>query len=64
LGVYWVKGRQKWRARVKKNGKTRSFGMYDCELEAAKAYDAAALELHGDFANLNFPHIDTPKQIS
>lgn len=30
-------------------------GGYDTEVAAAKAYDEAALRLHGDFAKLNFP---------
>lgn len=31
-------------------------GSYDTEVAAAKAYDEAALRLHGDFAKLNFSH--------
>jgi hypothetical protein len=38
------------------NGRRKSFGYYADEIEAAKAYDVAALELFGEFAQLNFPH--------
>lgn len=36
-------------------GKNRYVGKFDDEVEAARAYDAAALRWHGDFARLNFP---------
>jgi hypothetical protein len=36
------------------NGRRRSFAYYADQIEAAKAYDAAAREYHGEFALLNF----------
>ena len=47
-----------WRAFIKVNGVLKQIGRFDCPIKAAKAYDAAALEYHGEFASLNFP--DTP----
>ena len=54
-GVYWRKSRNKWHVRIQANGKREYVGMYDDEIEAAKAYDAAAKKFHGEFAYLNFP---------
>lgn len=54
LGVNWQKTAKKWRARIKFNGKQKSLGLFTDEIEAAKAYDAAAREHHGEFANPNF----------
>lgn len=47
-------GGNKWRAIVNIDGKQVYFGQYDTPEEAARAYDKAAKELFGEFANLNF----------
>lgn len=52
-GVHWDKRTQKWRAQISVNGKQRHLGVFTDELEAAQAYDKAALEAHGEFARLN-----------
>ena len=53
-GVTLHKGR--WEARINFNGKRIHIGdWYRSAEDAARAYDAKALELHGEFAVLNFP---------
>ena len=46
---------RRWRASISVGNKDRHLGYYDDPIEAARAYDAAALELSGEFARLNFP---------
>ena len=53
-GVNWNKDQQKWAARICFNRKTKFIGYFNDEIEAAKAYDNAALKYHGEFAVLNF----------
>lgn len=54
LGVSYDKEKQKWFACIQLNGKTKYLGRFNEEEMAAKAYDEAAKENHGEFANLNF----------
>jgi hypothetical protein len=46
-------GRGGWRASIFVDGKTRRVGDYDTPLEAARAYNQAALAAFGEFAKLN-----------
>ena len=52
-GVSWEKRRQKWKARINKDGKYHWLGYFDDEEDAAQRYDEKALELYGDTAFLN-----------
>ena len=45
-GVYWRHG--SWKARAKQNGCDLHLGSFDSEMEAARAYDRKAREVHGD----------------
>lgn len=51
VGVSWCRRLQKWKATIKKV----YLGYFTSEVDAAKAYDAAALRLFGPTAKLNFP---------
>jgi hypothetical protein len=55
IGVSFDRSHGKWRAQIKYQGKYINLGRFDSEIEAAKAYDAAARKYHGEFARLNFP---------
>lgn len=54
-GRFKADGSISWRAAIKKDRKIHSIGCFTSEVEAAKAYDAKAVELHGEYAVLNFP---------
>ena len=54
-GVCWYKRDKKWRAQIKKDSKKIHIGYFDIIEDAARAYDAKAKELFGEFAHLNFP---------
>lgn len=53
-GVCWNKNANKWKSRIKAYGKETHIGYFDCEVEAAKAYDEMAIAVFGEFANTNF----------
>lgn len=53
-GVYWEKYTQKYRAAIAFNNIKFKLGRFVDPIEAARAYDAKARELHGDFARTNF----------
>jgi hypothetical protein len=42
-----------WSARIRKGDTRYYLGTFDSPIQAAKAFNAAALELHGEFAVLN-----------
>ncbi|MBD5703291.1 HNH endonuclease [Citrobacter freundii] len=54
-GVSFTKALNKWQAQICCNSKVKHLGFYECKVEAAHAYDIAAMEFHGEFAWTNFP---------
>jgi hypothetical protein len=55
IGIYSEKRTGRWTVKIRVNGKRLWIGRFESEIEAAKAYDAAARKYHGEFARLNFP---------
>jgi len=53
-GVSWSAREKKWYAGIQANRKKIFLGLFKNEIDAAKAYDAAAGKYHGQFALLNF----------
>lgn len=53
-GVHWCKKDKRWRAQIRVNYKTLYLGQFEKELDAAAAYDVAALTHFGEFALPNF----------
>jgi hypothetical protein len=55
IGVWWDPTTNQWRAELRHAGNRWRRGGFKTALDAAVARDAAAKELHGEFARLNFP---------
>jgi len=52
-GVTWSKKARKWQAQITVNGDVIFLGYFDTKEDAARAYNAAAIIHHGEFAVLN-----------
>jgi hypothetical protein len=61
IGSYLEKQTQFWVVRIKHKGRSIFLGRFKSEVEAARAYDRAAIKYHGEFARLNFPREDYSK---
>lgn len=53
-GVYLCRRTGRWRAEIRVAGRGIKLGRFDRAEDAARAYDAAAVEHHGEFAVVNF----------
>jgi hypothetical protein len=57
-GVSWNKSVGRWKAQIRDSGKKLYLGCFSDAIDAAKAYDAKALAIFGEFAAVNFPRED------
>jgi len=61
-GVYYDKRRGKWCAECQFADAKQFLGYFDLEVDAARAYDRAAVLYYGEFARLNFPEEWPPER--
>lgn len=54
-GVAWYKRDRRWIAYIREAGRLRYLGYFNTAEDGARAYDAAAVRIHGEYARLNFP---------
>lgn len=54
-GIHFHKKSGFWQAEMRVKGKYTYIGIFKDELDAARAYDAKARELYGEYARCNFP---------
>lgn len=54
-GVGWHSRNKKWHSYIRVDGKQISLGYFVSEIDAARAYDIAALARDKNFYHLNFP---------
>lgn len=52
-GIFWRRNDRKWQTQIRVNKKLVHVGLFSSEIEASKAYDAAALKYFGEFAFTN-----------
>jgi len=57
-GVWFNRQAKKWRASIVVNRKRKQIGYFKDEIQAATAYDRAAMKYFGEYAILNF---DSPR---
>jgi AP2-like factor (euAP2 lineage) len=65
IGITWNKDSSTWVAYLRdKQAQRRHIGCYASEEDAARAYDCAAVQVHGPGAKLNFPDEDTSELLA
>jgi len=63
IGIHIEKSSGRWVVKTSHNNKSIWIGRFDDEIDAARAYDRAAIKYHGEFARLNFPREDYKDEI-
>jgi hypothetical protein len=58
-GVYWNKQAQKWHVQIQVDGKKKYIGLFLSEIQAAIAYNNAAICYFAEFACLNVIPLDS-----
>jgi hypothetical protein len=61
-GVFWRESHKMWCAQIQINHKRLHLGYFTDELNAARAYDAAARKYRGEFAKFNLGQKPTTKK--